>query len=83
MDHVDEKVVQYMWGSESFRYAQVDAIGSSGGFITIWDNSWFFNTSALGEEGLLAVVGSWKGKEGLVAFINVYAPQDLAIKSSL
>nr|GEU80999.1 putative reverse transcriptase domain-containing protein [Tanacetum cinerariifolium] len=34
------------------------------------DNSWFFNTSALGEEGLLVVVGSWKGKEGLVGFIN-------------
>ena len=83
MDQVDEKVVHYMWGSESFGYAKVDAIGSSGGIITMWDNSWFSNTSALGEEGLLAVVGSWKGKKGLVGFINVYAPQDLDVKSSL
>ncbi|GJV28970.1 RNA-directed DNA polymerase, eukaryota [Tanacetum coccineum] len=37
----------------------------------------------MGEEGLLAVVGSWKGKEGLVGFINVYAPHDLAVKSLL
>ncbi|GJY57041.1 protein kinase-like domain, concanavalin A-like lectin/glucanase domain protein [Tanacetum coccineum] len=63
MDQVDENIVQYMWRSESYAYAKVDALGSAGGIITIWDNSWFFNTSALGEEGLLAVVGSWKGKE--------------------
>ncbi|GJS17780.1 cytochrome P450 [Tanacetum coccineum] len=31
-------------------------------------------------EGFLAVIGSWKGKSGLVGFINVYAPQDVNLK---
>ncbi|GJS94432.1 RNA-directed DNA polymerase, eukaryota [Tanacetum coccineum] len=73
-DRMEENEIQYIWGSDSFGFAKVDAIGSAGGVLTIWDNSWFFDTTAMGEEGFVAVVGSWKGKDGLVGFINVYAP---------
>nr|GEW20498.1 retrotransposon protein, putative, Ty3-gypsy subclass [Tanacetum cinerariifolium] len=66
-----------------FGYSNVNAVGSSWGILTAWDNTWFFNTKAMGEEGFLAVVGSWKGRDGLVGFINVYAPQDIEAKSNL
>lgn len=43
----------------------------------MWDSSLFYNTMAMGEEGYLPVVGSWKGKSGLVGFINIYGPQEV------
>ncbi|GJW49121.1 RNA-directed DNA polymerase, eukaryota [Tanacetum coccineum] len=46
--------------------AKVDAIGSAGGILTIWDEAMFVNTTAMGGDGFLAVLGSWKGKEGSV-----------------
>lgn len=83
MNYLDENLVNSIWGSDNFGYAKVDAIGSSGGILTVWDDTWFYDTRAMGEEGFLAVVGSWKGKEKLVGFINVYAPQDVGVKKLL
>ncbi|GJZ70613.1 putative RNA-directed DNA polymerase [Tanacetum coccineum] len=57
--------------------------GSSGGILTVWDNSRVFDTKVMGEEGFLAVIGSWKRRDGLVGFINVYAPQDIEVKANL
>ncbi|GJV91519.1 putative RNA-directed DNA polymerase, partial [Tanacetum coccineum] len=37
----------------------------------------------MGEEGYLAVVGNWKGKNGLVGFINVYGSHDIQEKANL
>lgn len=72
-----------MWGDSNFGYANVDASGRSGGVLSIWDTSLFYNTMAMGEEGYLAVVGSWKGKNGLVGFINIYGPQEVERKEIL
>lgn len=83
MDKLDDNLVRSLWGSVNFGYAKVDAIGSAGGILTIWDDAMFVNTTEMGGDGFLAVLGSWKGKEGLVGFINVYAPQDLEVKSVL
>lgn len=43
----------------------------------------FYNTRAMGEEGVLAVVGNWKGKEELVGFVNIYGPQDVENKKKV
>ncbi|GJW92396.1 hypothetical protein Tco_0169949 [Tanacetum coccineum] len=55
MDFMDENLIRYMWGSDAFGYSNVNVVGSSGGILTVWDNTWFFDTKAMGEEGLLAV----------------------------
>nr|GEX79737.1 RNA-directed DNA polymerase, eukaryota, reverse transcriptase zinc-binding domain protein [Tanacetum cinerariifolium] len=39
-----------------FGYEKVDAIGSAGGIVLIWDNTYFVETKAMGDEGYLAVV---------------------------
>ncbi|GKA06924.1 RNA-directed DNA polymerase, eukaryota [Tanacetum coccineum] len=66
MDNLDENLVRSLWGSDNLSYAKVDAIGSAGGILTIWDEAMFVNTTAMGGDGFLAVLGSWKGKEGSV-----------------
>nr|GEY17728.1 RNA-directed DNA polymerase, eukaryota [Tanacetum cinerariifolium] len=58
MDQVNEPLIQYMWGSGDFEYEKVDAIGSAGGIVLIWDNTCFVETKAMGDEGYLAVVGN-------------------------
>ncbi|GJW30187.1 hypothetical protein Tco_0047062 [Tanacetum coccineum] len=49
-DRMEENEVQYIWGSDSFGFAKVDAIGSADDVLTIWNNSWIFDTTAMGEE---------------------------------
>lgn len=75
--------VRNIWGNDNFGFAKVDTIGRSGGILSIWDANTFTNTSVLGEEGFLVVVGSWKGKDGLVGIVNVYGPQDVDRSMSL
>lgn len=45
-------------GDDNFGFSKMDAISRSGGILTIWDRSVFFNTMTMGEEGYLVVVGS-------------------------
>ncbi|GJZ12510.1 RNA-directed DNA polymerase, eukaryota [Tanacetum coccineum] len=73
LKEVDEIFVKRMWYDNNFGFAQVNSDGRSGGIITIWDSNIFIGTHAAGEEGFLAVVGKWKGVEGL---LNVYGPRD-------
>ncbi|GJY46224.1 RNA-directed DNA polymerase, eukaryota [Tanacetum coccineum] len=83
MDYMDKNIIRYMWGSDAFGYSIVNAVGSSGGILTVWDNTWFFDIKVIGEEEFLIVVGSWKGRCGQVGFINVYAPHDIEVKANL
>nr|GEU70002.1 RNA-directed DNA polymerase, eukaryota [Tanacetum cinerariifolium] len=83
IDHVNEPLIQYMWGSNDLGYKKVDAIGSAGGIMLIWDNMCFVEIKAMGEDGYLAVMGKWKGKNGLVGFINVYGSHDIQERENL
>lgn len=35
IDRLHENFVQYLWGSDNFGYSKVDAIGASGGILTV------------------------------------------------
>ena len=52
----------------------MESTGNSGGIIFIWDKNKFHCESWIGEQNFLAVVGKWVGVDGLVGFVNVYAP---------
>ncbi|PWA70876.1 hypothetical protein CTI12_AA280450 [Artemisia annua] len=45
MDRMDENLIRCMWRSTAFGYSIVNAVGSSGGILTVWDNTWFFDTN--------------------------------------
>nr|GFA46610.1 cysteine-rich receptor-like protein kinase [Tanacetum cinerariifolium] len=51
---------------ETVGLQQSNESGSSGGILTVWDNIRFLDTKAMGEEGFLVVVGSWKARDGIV-----------------
>ncbi|PWA38459.1 Endonuclease/exonuclease/phosphatase [Artemisia annua] len=76
LKEVDETFVKRMWYENNFGFAQLNSDGRSGGIMTIWDSNIFEGTHAAGEDGFLAVVGKWKGVEGLVGLLNIYGPRD-------
>ncbi|GKD47523.1 putative RNA-directed DNA polymerase, partial [Tanacetum coccineum] len=76
LKEVDEKFVRRLWNGDDLGFAQVDANGSSGGLITMWNASVFTGTHAVGEVDFLAVVGKWNGVEGVVGLLNIYGPRD-------
>ncbi|PWA81235.1 hypothetical protein CTI12_AA179770 [Artemisia annua] len=76
LKEVDENFVRRLWNGDDLGFAQVNAIGSSGGLITMWNASIFTGTHAVGEVDFLAVVGKWNGVEGVVGLLNVYGPRD-------
>ncbi|GJV71037.1 RNA-directed DNA polymerase, eukaryota [Tanacetum coccineum] len=76
LKEVDGIFVKRMWYDNNFGFAQVNLDGGSGAIITIWDSNIFIGNHVAGEEGFLAVVGKWKGLEGLVGLLNVYGPRD-------
>lgn len=65
----------------NYGYAKMDASSRSDGILTIWDNNMFYNTKAVGDDGFIAIVGSWKGKDTKAGIINVYAPQEVEKKN--
>nr|GEU49984.1 RNA-directed DNA polymerase, eukaryota [Tanacetum cinerariifolium] len=83
MQSINKGIIENMWGSDSFRFVAVDARGSLGGILFVCDDAMFTNNSAMEGEGFLAVIGSWKDKSGLAGFINVYAPQDVNLKTEI
>lgn len=44
-----ERLIRHMWGDDYYGFSRVDAIGYSGGILTIWDENVFFNTMTMGE----------------------------------
>ncbi|GJW61068.1 putative RNA-directed DNA polymerase [Tanacetum coccineum] len=51
-------------GIKKIGYAQVDAIGRSGGLLLIWDSNMFTSSRVTSRDIFIAVKGSWKGIEG-------------------
>ncbi|GJS45517.1 RNA-directed DNA polymerase, eukaryota [Tanacetum coccineum] len=59
---VDDYWINDWWGGKDYGYAQLPAIGNSGGIILVWDLRVFICKEAVGNERFVAVRGSWKGK---------------------
>ncbi|GKF21117.1 hypothetical protein Tco_0069755, partial [Tanacetum coccineum] len=68
---LSDSFIDKMWNGGEFGFAQVNANGSAGGIIAIWDASTFIGTHAMGDSGFLAVIGNWKGVDGTVGLIMV------------
>ncbi|KAJ9559670.1 hypothetical protein OSB04_004830 [Centaurea solstitialis] len=69
-----------VWDGDDGGYAFLSAQGNSGGLVTIWDTKLFNCTQIIQEVDFLVVIGSWLNKDGLVGFINVYAPNSVSLR---
>ena len=82
-DIVDDGWVEDIWGGNEYGYAQLPAIGNSGGIILIWDTRTLTCKDAIGDERFIAVRGSWIGKEEDVFLVCIYGPHVTRQKASL
>ncbi|KAF5819108.1 putative Endonuclease/exonuclease/phosphatase superfamily [Helianthus annuus] len=61
----------------------VDAVGKSGGLISVWYHGLFYKDVVVKDRNFLLVVGKVKGLAKQVCVVNVYAPQDALAKRDL
>ncbi|CAM8925457.1 unnamed protein product [Rhodiola kirilowii] len=73
----EEKVVAAMWGREKLCWRSVDAVGSSGGLLSIWDPHFKHFISEVKGRGFILVHGTIMLNQHavLINFVNVYAPR--------
>ncbi|KAJ0535621.1 putative RNA-directed DNA polymerase [Helianthus annuus] len=72
--------VSRLWGSRDFDYDVVDAVGRSGGLLSVWDSKIFTKTSVIKRRYILVVSGYLKNDGQKVSLVNVYCPQKLVDK---
>ncbi|GKB75813.1 reverse transcriptase domain, reverse transcriptase zinc-binding domain protein [Tanacetum coccineum] len=77
---VDEMWVEDIWGGQSYGFAQLPAIGNSGGIKLVWDTRIFECKEAVGDDRFIAVKGSWKGKNQDVFLVCIYGPHDMELE---
>ncbi|XP_076924162.1 uncharacterized protein LOC143586507 [Bidens hawaiensis] len=71
------------WGNNEFEWAVVDAIGRSGGLVSMWNPALFSVTHVTTNRNFILTVGNIKGVESLCCIVNVYAPNDLGLRRNL
>ncbi|GJY47483.1 RNA-directed DNA polymerase, eukaryota, reverse transcriptase zinc-binding domain protein [Tanacetum coccineum] len=83
MENIIESQGVSVWGNFSFDYVHSDAVGQSGGILSVWDPSMFQKSNCSVSDYFVMVYGMWipSGKNLLV--ISIYAPQELSEKRML
>lgn len=83
LEHCDDLICRALWGNGNFGWIARDAVGRSGGIISIWNSDLFSCLSAWHMEGAIIVNGLWGSNRIQCCVINVYAPCDLSVKRDL
>src|SRR3954469_10167986 len=71
---IEGNVVKEMWGDNLVEWSHSDAIGASGGILTMWKKDFFILNYSFRGEGFLGLCVEKEGK--LIYFVNVYASCD-------
>ncbi|GMI65215.1 hypothetical protein HRI_000190800 [Hibiscus trionum] len=66
-----------IWGNRHWSCESVPAVGSAGGLITSWDNSFFRVTKTMNTSRAICLFGILVSSNLEVGIVNVYAPNDL------
>lgn len=77
---VPDYMKKQLWGGNSFDFVEVEAIGRSGGLITLWDPSKIQINNRVKDKNWCMVEGIWLQSLEDISIINVYAPQCLREK---
>ncbi|KAJ9548768.1 hypothetical protein OSB04_021311 [Centaurea solstitialis] len=68
--------VASLWGVNDGDFEFCEAMGNSGGLLTIWNKNEFHGQFVVKDKNFLAVIGKWEKKDGLIGCVNVYGPND-------
>ncbi|GJV20643.1 RNA-directed DNA polymerase, eukaryota [Tanacetum coccineum] len=80
---VSDMDVKMFWGNSCFEYTFSEALGLSGGIISVWDPSVFHFENHTVSDNFIALYGLWKPTKTKLLVISVYAPQALSEKRTL
>ncbi|GKB86694.1 RNA-directed DNA polymerase, eukaryota [Tanacetum coccineum] len=80
---VSDMDVKMFWGNSCFEYTFSEALGLSGGIISVWDPSVFHFENHTVSDNFITLYGLWKPTKTKLLVISVYAPQALSEKRTL
>ncbi|MCH79641.1 LINE-1 reverse transcriptase like, partial [Trifolium medium] len=83
LETVDEKLCQYLWGSQDCQWAVLPSEGNSGGILSIWRKSTSSVRFTFSGEGFVGVCLDWGVLKKTCFVVNVYAKCDSAAKRRL
>lgn len=75
--------IHLYWDISDFTSVAVGSRGKSGGLLSIWNSSLFYNVEVIKCHSFILVSGNWCGISVKMNFINVYAPDDIDERSQL
>ncbi|KAJ9550052.1 hypothetical protein OSB04_022595 [Centaurea solstitialis] len=80
---VDSRLAKSCWGNMNFNMEFVEAVGRSGGLLTIWDPSLFVKESVSRVANFLMLKGRWLPNNKQLGIINIYAPNVVTGRDTL
>ncbi|GKE23718.1 RNA-directed DNA polymerase, eukaryota, partial [Tanacetum coccineum] len=83
MENIDLWCIKRCWGNVAFDYVYSEAIGQSGGILSIWDPNVFQKSNHTISDYFTLVRGVWVSSGRSLLIISIYAPQELSEKKIL
>ncbi|GKD65384.1 RNA-directed DNA polymerase, eukaryota [Tanacetum coccineum] len=76
MENVSHMDVKFMWGNSNYDFVYSDSLGSSGGILCIWEETFFRKEHVTISDYFVAIYGSWIPNKTKILLVAIYAPQD-------
>ncbi|KAJ9557691.1 hypothetical protein OSB04_012305 [Centaurea solstitialis] len=83
LKEVPIQLVNSLWGVNDVDFDCVEAIGNSGGLLSMWNKNIFQGQFVIKDRFFIAIVGKWVKKEGLIGCVNVYGPNEQRERAAL
>ncbi|XP_076915204.1 uncharacterized protein LOC143574479 [Bidens hawaiensis] len=80
---ISRGLIAKFWGSDDFEWAVVDAVGRSGGLVSMWNPDLFSVTHVSTNRNFILTMGSIKGIDATGCIVNVYALNDPVLRRNL
>ncbi|GJW97147.1 RNA-directed DNA polymerase, eukaryota, partial [Tanacetum coccineum] len=83
LENIDLWCIQRCWGNFNFDYVYSEAVGQSGGILSVWDPNKFQKLNHTISDYCTLVRGVWVPNGRKLLIISIYAPQELSEKRTL
>lgn len=76
LENIDKYAIQRIWGNGDMDFVRSNAIGSSGGLLTIWRKDFFQVDNVISHRSFILMHGKINNAFPCTV-VNVYAPNDV------
>ncbi|GJR11951.1 RNA-directed DNA polymerase, eukaryota [Tanacetum coccineum] len=83
IENIDLWCIKRCWGNLAFDYVYSEAVGQSGGILSVWDPNMFQKLNHTVSDYCTMVRGVWVSSGKSLLIISIYAPQELSEKRML